>query len=339
MKHFIHLLAFAFLSLFAFSCKKTTGGGTSASGVYVVGYRSVNTPNDLRPMIWKDGVPTDLSNGGWGNATSVAVYGNDVYVGGYMMLSDSNSHPVVWKNGNVIAQNLPDSIIDGNVTCIYATAMGVYASGGYYNHKTSEYYPVYWINKVLYGLEGGFGSANSICVSGSDVYVGGSLTDTIGAFTTHAALWKNGALIYKDTANGQINSVCMNGNDVYAVGNITTTTTIPVIWKNNHPTILYADGGYASHVFVRNGDVYVSGSANYLPTGKSVAMVWKNGNTTTLTGLGFPGNVVAAAMKNNDFYAISNRYDLTAPTMIFWKNGINSVIDSNYGQLNAIAVQ
>jgi hypothetical protein len=60
--------------------------------VYMVG------TNDSGAALWKNGVATAISTGGkYESATSVGLYGNDVYVGG-----DIAGNGTVWKNGAVI---------------------------------------------------------------------------------------------------------------------------------------------------------------------------------------------------------------------------------------------
>ncbi len=337
-KQLLPLLAIVFVGMFAFSCKKSSNKGTTASGVYIVGDIEPYNPGQPMPILWKDGVPTDLSNGKGGNATSIFIYGNDVYVGG--TLSDSISYtPVIWKNGTPLIQQLLNPSDVGSVMDVCVQDVNTYACGSIYTPGKGSYYAVYWVNEAIKPLPSGPGNATSIAISGNDVYVGGYLTDTLSSLNSFPVIWKNGNIIFTDTAHGQINSIYINGNDVYAAGSLNTNTTVPVLWKNGIPTILYANGGNANHVFVKNGDVYVSGDAYYAATAKDIAMVWKNGATTTLVGLGYPGIVKASAMLNNDFYSVSNRYDILYTSMILWKNGQESVVDSSYGNVWDIAVK
>jgi hypothetical protein len=261
-----------------------------------------------------------------------------VYVGGFAMLSDSLQHAVVWKNGNIIVQHIPDSTMPASVTSVKAVANGVYACGNYYNHNVGQYYPVYWVNGVMKTLEDSTCLAHAIFVSGNDVYVGGQYSNML--MMDYPVIWKNGKIIFKDSlVSGEINSIFVVGNDIYAAGSQSSSNTVPVLWKNGVATVLNTNGGYASHVFVKNGDVYVTGQMQNSVTFGSMSMVWKNGATTTLAGVGYPANAVASAMKNTDFYTVGNRNDLATSIMILWKNGKDTLLYSGSGTLNDIAVQ
>jgi hypothetical protein len=51
---------------------------------------------------WKNGQPVSLSQG---NATSIVVVGNDVYVAGYQHQGQGNSIAKYWKNGQEVLLN------------------------------------------------------------------------------------------------------------------------------------------------------------------------------------------------------------------------------------------
>ena len=87
--------------------------------------------------------------------------------------------------------------------------------------------------------------ANSVFVSGSDVYVAGH-------YGNYAKVWKNG--IATDLSDGtelaEARSVFVSGSDVYVAGNIFKQG---ILWKNGVPTnLLYegAEGATAYAVFV-----------------------------------------------------------------------------------------
>jgi len=344
MKQLLQLIFVTHLILYICSCKKLANNQVTANGVYVAGNIELNNPNDIRPVLFKDGVPTQLESGGWGSAYAVAINGNDVYVGGVAMLSDSfHYYPIIWKNGDVIVQQLPDSTLSGTVNDVQVNSTGVYACGSLYNQSTSRNTPVYWKNGTINILPGNNAIATSIFISGNDVYVGGYFMDTVGMLVYRPLIWKNGQIYYQNPSlQAQINSIFVSGSDVYAAGTITDSTSNnngPAYWKNNVPTILNVDGGTANHIFVKNGDVYVSGSLYYTVTNSMVAMVWKNGTTTTLAGFGFPAQVQASAFLGNDFYSVGYRNNWTTSTITLWKNGQDSILYTGSGTPYDIAVQ
>lgn len=134
---------------------------------------------------------------GWtqpGVVSCMYVSGNHVCVGGNFNV---NLIPIYWKNGiadtlkpssgSVFVQNLTSIFVSGND--VYATANAL----GDINHSPQDQnvnsIPAYWKNGVEHELPfdgaGEEGTANSIFVSGSDVYVAGSTS-------SGAVYWKNG---------------------------------------------------------------------------------------------------------------------------------------------------
>jgi len=82
-----------------------------------------------------------------------------------------------------------------------------------------------WKNGVAQTLSDEFSAANSVYVSGTDVYVGGGSNSTTPLYP---AIWKNGTIQKLNTRSGQANSVFVSGTDVYAVG----SRSGPTLWKN-----------------------------------------------------------------------------------------------------------
>ncbi len=81
--------------------------------VYVTGYSG----SPKKAMLWVDNVPTELGNG---EARSVFVSGNDVYVAGYETVSGSNTARY-WKNG-------VETVLATGST--YPTALSIYVKDG-----------------------------------------------------------------------------------------------------------------------------------------------------------------------------------------------------------------
>jgi hypothetical protein len=171
---------------------------TVGSDVYVAGCDSIGDG-----VYWKNGIlhvfahtPTP------GAAIPVSCLyvtpGGDVYVGG----TDWQNRAAIWKNGiettiassgsAVPLNNIRSIFVNG--TDVYSTSMLSFTGG--------TYMPAYWKNGVEVELPGNgatYGIANSIFVSGSDVYVAG--TTSLGG-----VLWKNGVATLL-SPRGNANSV------------------------------------------------------------------------------------------------------------------------------------
>ena len=105
------------------ACKKTDPLANSNTGpvnVYLAGWRSY-PPNNEVATYWKNGVLTDLTDGSrYITATSIAVTGTDVYIGGNQFI---NNHFIAlyWKNG--VMETLTDTSKDSFVGAETISAM------------------------------------------------------------------------------------------------------------------------------------------------------------------------------------------------------------------------
>jgi hypothetical protein len=173
-----------------------------------------------------------------------------------------------WKNGNLVV--LPFSsymnnialntayVVNSSANAITVSGSNVYTAGGvgvsYQNDNEGNFanYPAYWVNNTAYMLGEQtvgnniqtypVGAATSICVSGSDVYIGGSVNNSI---TPSACYWKNsGATIFMprqgDYAQG--NAIAVSGSDVYMAGtdfkDSPQESYTACYWKNGTETTL-----------------------------------------------------------------------------------------------------
>ena len=211
---------------------------------------------------------------------SVFVSGNDVYVSGYD--NRAGYYPVCWKNNVPMALNMGDRTgVFGFAYSVYVSGNDVYVAGTIQTPPVIE--AVYWKNSdapvVLSSSTGGQAgdpanniTANSIYVSGNDVYA-------CGNNETKPVYWKNGVAVQLPGATDAY-SIFVYGNDVYVAGAVYGSFQAgyqAVYWKNGVKIALDDINNlgrlvsYTSSIYVKNGDVYIAGYEN----GQSV--YWKNG--------------------------------------------------------------
>jgi len=181
----------------------------------------------------------------------------------------------------------------------------------------------YWKDGIVTDLSDGSqdAEANSVFISGNDVYIA-------GADGNSAVCWKNGAILYRlDGMFGNANSVFVSGNDIYVAGTLYNDADSweTVCWKNGVVSNLsvsdnkevYSD---ATSVFVSDNDVYVSGNKGTQKYGGLFsARYWKNGELTVL-GTGFDAsNASSICVSGNDVY-IAGSYYKDNWHAIYWKN-------------------
>ena len=331
--------------LFFFSCQKEISHEMVSSevDVYVAGFEE--SGSGYVAKYWKNGQAVSLTDGTTdAAASSIYVSGNDVYVCGSI---DGNA--IYWKNGN------PVTLGDGDATSIAVSGNDVYVAGWmrglagdgiracYWKNGNITYLPFntrsdnYWDN---YPISSKYSLANSIFISGSDVYIAGGeqisrMTSPYPspsyAFCISAVYWKNGNEIYliKGPYAGSLAdeaySIFVDGQDVYACGALEAQ-----YWKNG--TSVYLPGRTAKSIYVSEGDVYVAGSQ---PDGQSfqtyfgifyreVAKYWKNGNPVNLSDGTKDAYPTSIAVSGNDVY-VAGYEEATAGTRDFvakyWKNG------------------
>jgi hypothetical protein len=243
----------------------------SQNSVYVIGYEM--GPHYGGPIVakyWKDGVPFVLSApGATGSvAVSACISGSDLYIAGWVWLPNSRSIATYWKNGTPVY--LTDGSTPSSATSIFVYGDDVYVAGTV-NFSITDAFPVgevqaigklgtatYWRNGKPVTLSAS-GRATSILVSGSDIYVAGSVYSPVidPAFGTIydgdiAVYWKNGVVVkLNDKSYSLANSISVTHNgDVYLAGHI---NNLPVYWKNGEPTYIPIKyNGYLNSIVLTN---------------------------------------------------------------------------------------
>jgi len=234
--------------------------------------------------------------------------------------------------------NSPSSSSQPLVTDVYAA--------GYVANNSGEA-PVYWKDGLQVGLSGsGLGSANSIFVSGSDVYVAG--VDSVAG----AVYWKNGEMTA--LPNGySANSIFVSGSDVYVAGQELPPQGpyVAVYWKNG-TLVPLTDGTQSADawsIFVSGSDVYVGGFENEtIPTGPnssyngSFSKYWLNGTPVDLNDAMYGGVAISIFVSGNDVYAAGySCYNLIpdCATAALWNNGtLTQLLTQNNTTASSIVV-
>jgi hypothetical protein len=374
-------LLISLLILILFSCQKERSferngssqvGGSSQVDVYVAGADSVfawaglfNSTYGI-PTYWKNGIPVNYTDGTIsyrgtaGDATSIAVSGNDVYMTGYGQFCGSfrcGEHGLFWKNGISESLDLPTYPTSLTVSNNYIYIAG---SAGYLTGTGGN--AAYLKNEVKIELPSGSAGSIStaIAVSGNHVYVAGlGITGNIfnGNQNYIAKYWKNGnAINLTDGTNGaQVWSIAVSGNDAYVAGmewngksyqdasGNTYKKSVAKYWKNSIAVIL-TDGtehAITKSIAVSGTDVYVAGTewngksyqdASGYTHKKSIAKYWKNGKAVNLTDGTEDAEAKSIAVSGNDVYVAGtvNGY------ATYWKNGVAVKLSNVESDANSI---
>jgi len=203
----------------------STGGAKSVFvngvDVFVAGYE--NRPDGSTvAKLWKNGIGNNLVTPVSTNkttqfsvATSVFVYGTDVYVGGFQDNGNGIFIAKLWKNG--LALSLTSGTTIAYVKSVYVNGTDVYAVGTSYGciSITAPSYGIpiatVWKNGspiYLSDCKSQSGYGQSIYVKGSDIYVAGNVqnfyengTGGNGNGYNRYTIWKNG-LVFKQSSIG-----------------------------------------------------------------------------------------------------------------------------------------
>lgn len=191
-------------------------------------------------------------------------------------------------------------------------------------------------NGVISDLTNGanYIQANSVAVSGTDVYIGGNqngMNHVIGLY------WKNGDLHYitDTTKNSHISSAAASGNDIYFAGYESNGThNIATYWKNGQSVKLTSGttDAQVNSIAVWGGNVYAAGWEKN--NAVEVAKYWKNGVAVNLGDGKNNSEANSIAVWGDDVFVVGVEYvplangcaqceTAIADNAVFkvWKNG------------------
>jgi hypothetical protein len=150
---------------------------------------------------------------------------------------------------------------------------------------------------------------NSICMSGSDIYVCGQIVDA--EYNSFAKIWKNGQLLHSlDGPNAY--SIVVSGSDVYAAGDANFNVgdydiQRAAFWKNGvAQTIELSEPDKYSRahaVCVSGSDVYVTGYESD-ENWNNVIALWKNGVHQTITPTEVDSEARSVAVSGGNVYVV-----------------------------------
>jgi len=276
--------------------------------------------------------------------TAIAINGSDVYVGGYFTqfadgtsanyIAKWNSTTSTWstlKSGNFNGVYGNDcyvatlAICDSNVYvggCFYQLSDGTYANDiAKWNTITNT-----WSTLTAGKSNGVNGYVNALVISGSDVYVGGYITqlgdstsaNCIAKWNTSTSTWSTLTSGASNGVNDDVSAIAISGSDVYVggafsqLGDSTTSANYVAKWNGTWSSLGSDNNGVngaVAAIAINGSDVYVGGSFTQLGDGTSANYIAKwNSTTSTWSTLksgfsnGVNGSVNVLAISGNDVY-------------------------------------
>ncbi|MBP6023941.1 hypothetical protein [Ferruginibacter sp.] len=301
------------------------GNTINTNGVYIAGGIDGNA------VLWKDGVPTFLtnlpaSNFKYAYAVRTLLYNNDVYVLGSEQDSTINgwvSTIKLWKNGVVTnitngtteAEGVGLDVYNGDVYICGTERSGNIGVAKIWKNGIATTLPIDTFN---------YGYPTNIKVVNGDVYISGGLTRTAAGSASRAMYWKNGVINFlsaPSSSDANATGIFINNTDLYFCGYETisgqTSGGTAVYWKNGVKTTVAFSAPYvftdAYSVFVDNNDIYISGSSSRQNQGifYNDATYWKNNSANLLTNYNTGGRsayVYDVFVKNNIVYTVGEVY-------------------------------
>lgn len=263
----------------------------------------------------------------------------NIYVAG------ASNGPVVWINNQIqtlLTQEQIDNGVSGEALSVFVTENGdIYAAGYDSDNPDSAYGGRVWKNgQICLNLRDSNDvqdQANSIAVSGIDVYAAGEALDI--NWSGAPMLWKNGVIqnlesigsVYQSSAYSV--AVSGDGNDVYAAGYAMDGDTYEnkaILWKNGAAITLNQTGNaQAFSVAVSGSDVYVAGQCS--DDDGSGPVVWKNDVMQRLEAVEafmvFNTDPRSVFVSGDDVHAAGYSLAVDADfnfiyVPLYWKNGV-----------------
>jgi hypothetical protein len=283
--------------------------------VYVAGYAQNGAASQTIAEYCKNDSFIHLTDGTRAAyAEGITVSGHDVYVAGTEMNAGHTFIAKYWKNGSPVVLGIAET--SSSAYAIALSGGDVYVAG-VQEQPAGIPNPVYWKNGVLHRLQtnmSGGAIANSLALSGSDLYIGGWASN--GQHNV-ALYWKNGnpVILSDGSSNAGVMSIAIYNGDVYACGFVSIgNTSAAVYWKNGQITAL--DGTTANGITLVNGNVYLAGQ------NIADARYWKNDTGYPLDGT----IVVGVASAGNDIYFAGDESNGQQSVAKYWKNGVPVVL-------------
>lgn len=257
-------------------CSNVTSVFASGSDVYTGG-----VDNTYLPKYWKNGVGVSLpvtTGHNEGAVNGLFVSGTDVYAAGQDNGNSAYEVPRIWLNGTAMALTFQ---YGGDAAAVVVAGTDVHAVGYQWSEPLGgNSIATYWKNGVPVSLTDGSkeGYAYGICLSGTDVYIGGNDGGT-------GMYWKNGvatALSVPDPTYGTtVRSIYVTGTDVYVSGEY---RDLAKYWKNGVMVDLSqtvpAPTNFESAAAIsgKGADIYIAGKIATSGYG-----YWKNGVYQTIS--------------------------------------------------------
>ncbi len=294
--------------------------------VYYSDYESAGGSSRPRTAgYWKNGERTDLVEKGYDSyVRDIKVIDGDVYVSGGYTDADESWHDGYWKNGEFTAieytkdpQVYEMQISDaGDVyLCGYDKMRSAYWKNGAKTtilNKAGTYAYGMWLdgaNLHFVGVHSAVGrhwtmtegsedvtidtltfTANSVCMSGSDIYIAGykKVTDEETGATSNTACYSVNGSVTDLAGQGSVNKirildgkiVCTGTGEYYAdYGNdeIADAYTYAQYWVDGAATQLTSNSGAAYGVTSFNGNIFVAGAEYDSTLMLYRAVYWRNG--------------------------------------------------------------
>lgn len=254
-----------------------------------------------------------------------------VYISGYR-IETSMTIAKYWKNGSPVILSQNNSFTESATSVAVGGDSDVYVVGNLYEPPLSTM--EYWKNGNLTSIHNNtLMNANSIAVSGNDVYAAGFISDSTLAHST-AVYWKNNSVYQLSAGAGVLfsaHAIAVDRSDVYVAWDYKCSNSnyIAKYSKNGVPVTL-TDSSVNAHVTciaVSGNDIYVGGFIDNLSNSSSMAVYWKNGNEVMLTDGTNTSTVTGMAISGNDVYFSGDEFNQgnTNPVAKYWKNG-NAVV-------------